>query len=65
MGQLEPHDGFNGVPIPSRDDPETISVHNESGGGISAIKHAAVLSKTPVREGGRVDGLNAHEPKWL
>lgn len=37
-----------------------------SGGGeMTAIRHAAVLSKTPVREGEAPVVLNAHEPVWL
>lgn len=30
-----------------------------------AIGHAAVLEKTPVREGGTPLGLDAHFPAWL
>lgn len=76
LGQLDPRTAFGqGEPLPPRtlpQDPEIAKLavrfrkSKHSGGGeMTAIKHAALLSKTPVNETDAPVVLNAHEPIWL
>jgi hypothetical protein len=80
LGRLRPEDGFGkGVPFPARvlpQDPQIAAlsvtwqqaIDNGVAREMTAIRQAALLSETPVREG-RSSGapmiLNAHSPVWL
>jgi hypothetical protein len=80
LGRLSPEEGFGrGIPFPARllpQDPEiadlSVTWCKKPGNGVSrevtAIRQAALLSETPVREGqvGEVPMiLNAHPAVWL
>ncbi|KAJ7223137.1 CoA-transferase family III domain-containing protein [Mycena pura] len=83
LGQLTPREAFSAParPFPSRGlplDPEIAALSlpwtskNEREGGrkikITALQHAAVLSRTPVREGEESQApmvLDAHAAEWL
>ncbi|KAI0754607.1 CoA-transferase family III [Daedaleopsis nitida] len=80
LGRLEPQVAFGeGRPLPPRSmrDPEvaTLTTRVEEAGtlhnagmerrAIRAVRHAAVLSATPVREGEAPFRLDAHAPAWL
>ncbi|RDB16018.1 Succinate--hydroxymethylglutarate CoA-transferase [Hypsizygus marmoreus] len=79
LGRVAPKIGFGeGQPFPHRlspPDPEIQKLsmvwHQSGGGGgreMTAIKQAAVLSKTPAKEGCASEApimLNAHKPVWL
>ena len=80
LGRLSPEDGFGkGVPFPTRvlpQDPETAAlsvtwrqvVDSGVAREMTSIRQAALLSKTPVREGQIGEApmaLNVHAPVWL
>ena len=79
LGRLDPTTAFrDGIPLPSpsKEDPEvakyltqvleTKTLHNDGKRkAIKALKHAAVLSATPVVEGEAPMRLDAHSPEWL
>ncbi|KAF8208643.1 CoA-transferase family III domain-containing protein [Mycena galopus ATCC 62051] len=77
LGQLPPEEAFgpSAKPFPPRvlpPHPEIaeLSIPWESNGGskMTALRHAAILSHTPVREGKSSQApmsLNAHSPEWL
>ena len=81
LGQLEPAIAFGqGLPLPPATAPPCPEISNlfseyrqtgEFLAGadhrkiLSAIKHAAVLEKTPVTEGKAPIVLNANSPTWL
>ncbi|KAJ7465282.1 CoA-transferase family III domain-containing protein [Mycena latifolia] len=77
LGQLPPEEAFgaSAKPFPRRvlpRDPEIagLSVQWKSAGGhtMTALRHAAVLARTPVREGESSQApmaLDAHSPEWL
>ncbi|KAJ7580224.1 CoA-transferase family III domain-containing protein [Mycena floridula] len=74
LGRLDAETGFTGRPLPSKDDPEILSLlklwtesETPTPRSMSAISHAGILSKTPVREGRdsvAPMGLNKNAPKW-
>lgn len=81
LGQLDPEAAFGqGPPFPRRTLPQApeiaaLAVELKQAKGdkaaqeptraMTAIKHSAVLSETPVREGEAPTGLDVHLPKWL
>ena len=81
LGQILPNLAFGkGLPLPPRTMPQAPEIgaltarltQMESDGPrdgplaeMTAIKHAAVLSDTPVMEIGSSLDLNAHLPRWL
>lgn len=44
---------------------EELDGHNSQRKMVSAIRHAAILDRTPVKEDGAPVVLNAHSPEWL
>ncbi|KAF7365441.1 hypothetical protein MVEN_00417100 [Mycena venus] len=77
LGQLSPEEAFGSVakPFPPRSlplHPEiaglSIPWRSNAGREMTALRHAAVLSRTPVREGKNSQApmsLNAHSAEWL
>lgn len=81
LGRLSPEKAFGtGCPFPQPLDPEIAALSTDwcqlnsdkaahvGSHKITAIKHAAILTKTPVREGRSSEApivLNAHSPSWL
>ncbi|EMD39673.1 hypothetical protein CERSUDRAFT_121892 [Gelatoporia subvermispora B] len=81
LGQMDPQVAFGeGRPFPPRTLPQDPEVEarsvpfiqsegNDDTGDVrremTAIKHAAVLSHTPVREGEAPMSLHRHRPEWL
>ncbi|KAF7346039.1 hypothetical protein MSAN_01829900 [Mycena sanguinolenta] len=77
LGQLSPEDAFGPAakPFPSRVlplDPEIVALslpwESDSGRKMTALRHAAILSRTPVREGEESQApmaLDAHPAEWL
>lgn len=81
LGQLDPDIAFGeGRPLPGRTFPQApevaeLAAHMKQAQGdkpyegplsdMTAIRHAAILSKTPVREEGSALSLDAHLPRWL
>ena len=81
LGSIDPAIAFGQAkPLPPRsmDDPEVSqfvarineakSIHHQEGTPrkvMRAVKHVAVLSGTPVREGEAPMKLDAHHPEWL
>ncbi|EPQ54771.1 CoA-transferase family III [Gloeophyllum trabeum ATCC 11539] len=79
LGRLPPQVGFGeGLPLPARQIPlapeiAALSTTVQGCGEVeekprrtmTAIRHAAILSYTPVREGEAPMGLNKHATRWL
>ncbi|KAG8736189.1 hypothetical protein FRC12_017739 [Ceratobasidium sp. 428] len=78
LGRIEPYEAFNGrsmlKEIPIRDitfmrelESLLIDVPSEKDDApkLRALRHAAIMSVTPVRIGFSPGGLNAHQAEWL
>ncbi|KAF9265396.1 CoA-transferase family III [Marasmius fiardii PR-910] len=76
LGRINPEDAFGqGLPLPrgsSAEEIQTLSAlwKTQGGGTMTALRHPAVMSKTPVREGREGEPsapivLNAHRAAWL
>nr|GAT42737.1 predicted protein [Mycena chlorophos] len=74
LGRLSPHEAFGDAvkPFPARGVPLAAEIENVSsvwqskeGRQMTALRHAAILEKTPVREGHAPMRLDADRPEWL
>jgi hypothetical protein len=81
LGRLNPDEAFSkGMPLPPRtipQDPEiaalSVTLKQSFRGSVSdkerktmtAIRHTAILEKTPVEEGETPMALDVHEAEWL
>ncbi|KAG7088678.1 hypothetical protein E1B28_012649 [Marasmius oreades] len=75
LGRIKPQDAFgDGAPLPQSSSAEEIRAltttwKTQNGGTMTALKHPAVMSNTPVREGREGEpsapvALNAHRAAW-